>query len=429
MATHKEINHDSSTTIGDFYDSVTDPDGSISVTAAAELGDSTNGVRMDYDAGNNLTFLRETIASFTTETTLSWRVRVDFANLSNSSGTVTIFLFMLDDTPTSNDPFRFTARFNGTSTIEVQAAYFSDSGGFQAFDWVSVPTSGDVCLLIQATKETADGNADGEVEWFLDGASQDSVSNVDNFNNFGIFDRCHISFSSQNGTLSGTMDYDEFLLDDAITALCGAAPAASAFRFLGFAADNENLYASGLKDATTLQLFDYDLPTLTEGGTASFGSGTDGELDALTRGIFPVIKPMADQVLYLRGRDGNNVQAQYNDQNGTLGWVDIGPGTATWGTAKYAAGLLTAPTYTDDVIAVFSDDDVYRTRFGTVTWVKMGDAGGGLRAAARHPNRFNEILVAGTAAGTVEWSNNFGASFGDVSGTALGTVNSFEVSL
>jgi hypothetical protein len=92
-------------------------------------------------------------------------------------------------------------------------------------------------------------------------------------------------------------------------------------------------------------------------------------------------------------------------------------------------GLLTAPTYTDDVIAVFSDDDVYRTRFGTSTWVKMGDAGSGLRAAVRHPNNFNEIMVGGTAAGTVEWSNNFGASFGDVSGTALGTINAFEVSL
>jgi hypothetical protein len=139
---------------------------------------------------------------------------------------------------------------------------------------------------------------------------------------------------------------------------------------------------------------------------------------------------MADQVLYLRGRDGNNVQVQYNDQNGTLGWIDVGPGTATWGTAKYAAALLTAPTYTDDVIAVFSDDDIYRTRFGTETWVKMGDAGTNLRAAARHiGNRFNEILVGGIAAGTAEWSNNFGASFGDVSGTALGTINAFEVSL
>jgi hypothetical protein len=38
-------------------------------------------------------------------------------------------------------------------------------------------------------------------------------------------------------------------------------------------------------------------------------------------------------------------------------------------------------------------------------------------------------MVGGTAAGTVEWSNNFGATFGDVSGTALGTINGFEVSL
>lgn len=428
MATYKEINHDSSTILSDFYDSITDPDGGFSVLAAANLGSSTNGVRADYDAGNNLMFFRETIASFTTETTLSWRIRVNFSNLSNSSGIVSICAITLDDT-SGSDPFGFTFRWNGSGTIQVSAFYLSDSGGTTSIvSDVSMSINSDVCLLIQATKETADGNADGEAEFFIDAVSQGSISDADNFNNFGVFDRVHCGFSSQNSTISGTFDYDEFLLDDTIAALCGAA-AVNTFRFLGFDADNENLYASGLKDAATLQLFDYDLPTLTEAGTTSFGSGTDGELDALTRGIFPVIKPMADQVLYLRGRDGNNVQVQYNDQNGTLGWVDLGPGTATWGTAKYAAGLLTAPTYTDDVIAVFSDDDVYRTRFGTQTWVKMGDAGSGLRGGVRHASRFNEIMTGGTAAGTVEWSNNFGATFGDVSGTALGTINTFEVSL
>jgi hypothetical protein len=201
------------------------------------------------------------------------------------------------------------------------------------------------------------------------------------------------------------------------------------FRFLGFDADNANLYASGLKDQATLKLYDYDLATLTESGTASFGSGTETELDEKTRGIFPRVKSMADGELYLYGRDGNNVQVQYNDQNGTLGWQDIGPGTATWGADKYAVALMTAPTYTDDVIAVFSDNDIYRVRAGTSIWTKTGDAGTVLLTAVRHPTSFNRILTGGTAAGTVEYSNNFGASFGDVSGTALGTINAFEVSL
>lgn len=224
MATYKEINHDSSTTLSDFYDSITDPDGGFSVLVAAALGGSTNGVRADYDAGNNLMFFRETIASFTSETTLSLRARVDFSGLSNSSGIVPIGGIGLDDNASSNDPFGFLFVFSGTTTIEVSAYYHSDSGGQTSIAGaISIPTDEDVCLLIQATKETADGNADGEAEFFVNGVSQGSVSNADNFNNFGIFDRAHCGFSSQNATLSGTFDYDEFLLDDTITALCGAA--------------------------------------------------------------------------------------------------------------------------------------------------------------------------------------------------------------
>jgi hypothetical protein len=172
---------------------------------------------------------------------------------------------------------------------------------------------------------------------------------------------------------------------------------------------------SGLKDGATLKLYDYDLDDLTENGTASFGSATDTELDNRTRGIFPMAKPMQDEVWYLRGRDGNNVQVQYNDRNGTLGWQDLGPGTATWDTAKYIIALLTAPMISDDIIVAFADDDIYRTRYGTETWVKMGDAPTGLRAGARHPTQFNELLLAGTVGGTMHYSPNFGASFTDAS--------------
>jgi hypothetical protein len=292
--------------------------------------------------------------------------------------------------------------------------------------------SGEFTVEVVWTRASSAVANDGICQILINGTQANIVSNLDMFDSWddiaATFTNFIISVDLHAG-MTGSFYYDEIILRDDSTPIYPPPASGNTFRFLGFDADNENLYATGLKNAGTLQLFNYDLPTLTEAGTTSFGSGTDAELDARTRGIFPVIKPMADQILYLRGRDGNNVQVQYNDQNGTLGWVDIGPGTATWATDKYAVGLLTAPTYTDDVIAVFSDDDVYRTRFGTASWVKMGDAGGGLRAAARHPNRFNEIIAGGTAAGTVEWSNNFGASFGDVSGTALGTINAFEVSL
>ena len=54
----------------------------------------------------------------------------------------------------------------------------------------------------------------------------------------------------------------------------------------------------------------YNLSGATESGTASFGAATDTELDNRTRGIFPVVRPEGDGMVYLRGRDGSNVQAQ-----------------------------------------------------------------------------------------------------------------------
>jgi hypothetical protein len=350
--------------------------------------------------------------------------------LSLLSGEYAAFLSIIND----NGAFLFYVEMRNTGSGDFLRCSLEDDGAsFTNVDTApgDMPGTGEHTVEIVIVQPASTSSNDGTCTIYVDTVQVAQVTTLDNHTVFedtldGLAVLTLSGFQSAAG--ADVFYFDEIIVRDDSTFIFPPA-LATAFRFLGFAADNENLYASGLKDGGTLQLFDYDLPTLTESGTASFGSGTDAELDALVRGIFPVVKPMADQVLYLRGRDGNNVQVQYNDQNGTLGWVDIGPGTATWGTDKYAVGLLTAPTYTDDVIAVFSDDDVYRTRFGTQTWVKMGDAGTNLLAAARHPTRFNEIMVAGTAAGTVEWSNNFGASFGDVSGTALGTVNAFEVSL
>lgn len=423
MATLDNITHDSGSPLSNHWTSVVDTAARMSVTIGAALNGSVEGLQVDY-AASGATRLNEPFTSpVSEELNLIFYFDPNGAGTPTSASRTLMIVSLNDDgSPTGFGIIQTSIIKRTDGIIRVSFSFSEDGGGGGSagtFDITDAPHK----FQMTSKRATSDVASDGEYAFYVDDALKFSATGVDNFDLFPTIDFIYVQFNVLEAAMSGTTIYaDEFLLTDAGVAI-------TAFRFLGFDADNENLYASGLKDAATLQLFDYDLPTLTEAGTASFGSGTDAELDALTRGVFPVIKPMADQVLYLRGRDGNNVQVQHNDQNGTLGWVDLGPGTATWGTAKYAVGLLTAPTYTDDVIAVFSDDDVYRTRFGTVTWVKMGDAGGGLRAAARQPNRFNEIIAGGTAAGTVEWSNNFGATFGDVSGTILGTVNAFEVSL
>ena len=422
MTTIKEIDHDSSTTLSDFYSSISDSDGAMTVTPGAALGGSTNGLNFDYDAGGSTVTLSESISS-TTPSEMRFRVRADFDNAANSgsSGFLIIAASLAGSTKVG-----LQIEGDGSTGFTIRGTYRDDVLGLETVAEISLP-SGDFCAEMALTRESSDGAADGTAEFFVNGVSQGSVSNVENFNNFTI-DNIRVIAQSSAG-FTGTCKLDEFLLTDIESSpLCVTV---NAFRFLGFATDNENLYVSGLKDAATLELYDYDLATLTESGTASFGSGSDAEIDAETRGIFPVARPASDQILYLRGRDGNNVQVQYNDLNGTAGWINIGLGTATWDTDKYAVGLMPARTSPSDIIAVFSDNDVYRTVATTgVSWVKQGDMPSGIaRAAARHPTALEEIVAGGTAAGTVHFSHNLGVSYADASGTAMGTINAFEYNL
>lgn len=199
-------------------------------------------------------------------------------------------------------------------------------------------------------------------------------------------------------------------------------------RYLGLAADSGKVYLTSITGGSITY---YSIPQniLAADGTATFGTAAYTDPDAFTAGLFPVTRPGSDLIVYLYGRDGNSKQVQYNDLNGTLGWVDVGPGTATWGTAKYCVALLADLGQPDDVIAAFYDNDVYRTETGTAAWTKQGDATSNLRTAARHPTTPENLYLAGTAAGTLLHSPNLGVSYGSVGGTVVaGTINAIEVS-
>lgn len=198
-------------------------------------------------------------------------------------------------------------------------------------------------------------------------------------------------------------------------------------RHLAFDADSSNLYIT-TNNSGTLQMVTYDLSTLSATGTASFGAATYTEIDDQDYGLHPVVEPGSDLVVYLRGRDGNDVQVQFNDLNGTAGWVDKGPGTATWGTAKFATGLHIDPMNTGSIAVTFDDDDAYLSEDRADTWTKTGDASSDLKLSAGHPTFPGELYLAGTAAGTVLFTHNFGATDSDVSGTAMGTINAIEAS-
>lgn len=386
--------------------------------------DSTPTDRVDMDMANYLPIggtVRFGLRLKTSSLSYGTYPRVDYGRIDKSGGSI-ICAFYLKP---SGGNHIIGARLwdDSTSTFLDGSTTFADGA--------------EITFEVMIIRSSDAATSDGEYRIYLNGVQDATWLNRINATIYdelfsGASGNHYIDTPSPGGSgsgASGTISYDDISFrDDGDSIFNGAV---AEFRFLGFAADTGTLMVSGLKSGGTLQLFDYDLDTLTESGTTSFGSATDADLDSRTRGIFPMAKPMEDDVWYLYGRDGNNVQVQYNDRSGTAGWVDLSPGTASWGSTKYAVGLFPSSTDSQNVIVAFSDDDVWRTRFGTTSWVQMGDADtGDLRTGARMiANRSNELILAGASAGSVLYSPNSGVAYDDVSGTALGTINAIEVSL
>jgi photosystem II stability/assembly factor-like uncharacterized protein len=124
-------------------------------------------------------------------------------------------------------------------------------------------------------------------------------------------------------------------------------------------------------------------------------------------------------VLFVRGRDGSGNQILQSTDGGET-FSDVSD--AGWATTKYCVALLPDPLRPADMVAAFDDNDLYRTEDEAATWAKTGDASDTLREAARHLTEPEELLLAAQAADTLEFTNNYGSTFEDVSET-VGTVN------
>ena len=307
---------------------------------------------------------------------------------------------------------------------EIEARVLS-TGGTQTYLTASLGT-GERTVELRGLRSSADGQTDGGYWLYVDGSLVDSLTSIDNYDEVkpSIL-RLKDERPGASQAPTGIFYLDEIQLREDDTPIY---PAANAFRFLGMAADTGKLYVVGPKDGV-LSLYEYDLATLTEGGTVdTFGGATDAEIDSGARGVRPVVGPMADGVLYLFGRDGNDVQVQRDDNGG--GWTDLGPGTGTWVATKVARALMPDALAGADLIAAFDDDDIYRSYDEGVSWVKMGDATPtGLAAAARHPTAGNEIILAGDSAGVIYQSHNFGVSDQDISPSGGGVPSSRTVDL
>lgn len=214
MATIQEITHDSSTTLTDHYDTVTGPEGALTVTSEAALRGSVYGV--------NIVATNTDLVKALTFSTNEFRMRfaLKLNGLTNNNAGVKFFEVRLVGLVT---PFIFEVAIQangGDSGFNILVTIDQDGKSGNPTLTGTMPSSGETCIELRAIKETGVSSNDGEAELFVNGVSQDSDITLNNNTAFATIDELEV-VTLGDTDLSGDILYDEFILVDDNTADLG----------------------------------------------------------------------------------------------------------------------------------------------------------------------------------------------------------------
>jgi hypothetical protein len=402
MATLKEITHDSSTTLSDFYGTINDPDGAITVTPGAALGGSTNGLNIDHDAGVNSFDIADSFVNVT-PTEARFRVRVDLGGLTNSSSSAFFVDFETDGGGFTDSRIKMEIYGDGATGFEVFGSAKQDAVPFiRQTARYALPSSGDVCIEVSSTKETADGNNDGTLELFIDGVSKESITNIQNFNDFD-FDTISVFFDSP-AAISGTYKCDEFLLTDVSgTSLCAAAlTLATMTKPADVDASGEFIYVALLEGGTPI-LTKISI-ALDADGVTVFSPGAGDNIGV------ECSRSNADVVWVAGNFDGTNVIEKSEDGGSTFTIKDDG---AIGDVRTFVLG-----PDSDDRVLIFDETngDILETRDDGASWDTINAAiTPEVNAIARLGENVQESVFGndGGANDNVNYSVNSGADLED----------------
>lgn len=286
--------------------------------------------------------------------------------------------------------------------------------------------SGEVVIEVKIARASTSGSADGEVELFINGSSVDSITGLDNYDLFADIPNGTLATGADNftGDSTGSFYLDQIVLRDDDTPIYPPVSPSSGFRAMGMDADSGVVYVTGLRDGATLELYLYDRETLAEDPAVdTFGTITDADVDALTGGVYPAIKPGMENVVWLYGLDGNGVQTQMNDLNGVAGWVDLSDG----GWSAMVVALLIDPLKPSDLLALLADDDIYRSQDEGQLWEKVEDRPFNLRTGQHRPVNGREVVMAGQGDNEIEYSHNYGETSVDIAIVVTSDVQNLEI--
>jgi hypothetical protein len=362
MATLENITHESGPPVSAHWNTVTDPGGRLSITNAAALNGTTNGLQCDFSTTNNA----DVIEPYTPPGSDELRLRFFFD--PNSAGTPTVTSRNLIQVTLSEDGTVFgdlLGRIRVTKIITTgESRTFFIHGTDANPSGITSATTFDItdeshCFEIRVKRASSAVANDGEVEFFVDEVSKVNLASIDNFDLFPTIDNIWVRHNVLEAAMAGTDVYsDEYLLTDVEgTGLCVAVPA------LGLAAMTKPADIDAAGEFVYLALLDSGTPILTKISTVLDADGTTvfdpgaGDNIGVECGRFS-----SDTVWVAGNFDGTNVVEKSEDGGSSFTVKDDG-------TIGDVRSFVMGPD-SDERILVFDETngDILETRDDGASW-------------------------------------------------------------
>jgi len=199
------------------FTALEDPDGDISVTSAAALANTNYGIAFLIDDANPV-HGDKTLSVNSITGVMRLRLYIDPHSLTLGDGSEFPFVYV-----TSSSLIICSLYLNYSSGYRIQAGIYKDTVGVVSSSYYAI-TDAPHYIEILLVRATTDVSSDGYLQLWIDGVSQETIPNIDNydrFNDFGGFAVGVISGAYFSGSNSGTFYLDEIIVNETGT-LIGA---------------------------------------------------------------------------------------------------------------------------------------------------------------------------------------------------------------
>lgn len=194
--------------------------GSVSATVAAALGNTSYGLEVTVASGDTSTDYVSGPISAPSADKFRWRFYFDPNTFNYTAGEVAQIVHFITDAGGQTNAINVMFRF-GEGNYQVAVWARQDTSNYLYSGYVTI-SDGPHWIEVSAVRESADGNDDGTVDWWIDDTEQTSnnITSIENYNLWGGIKQVDFGLSYRNqSSFYGTLYMDELVINDTGTTI------------------------------------------------------------------------------------------------------------------------------------------------------------------------------------------------------------------